>query len=357
MRSRILFVCADFGGGVGKIIRFVTSLCVPEFEDVFLLHRGRESDNDIPPKGVKEVVVSNQQHKPLPLWRYRQIKDIRQNINKIKPDTICCFGSEMAVMLSLAMVGKKKSCRIILAERGDPYTLPRIWQILSRWAFQRAHNCIFQLEKQGLWYGPKVMEKSRVIPNAFIPTGNITPYEGKRKKTIVSVGRFVYEKRYEVLIKAFANIHKKHSEYKLVLYGDGPYRKIYEEMVNDLEINEYVEMPGYTNNSMSAIQDASVFVLSSLYEGMPNTLIEALAIGVPCVATNCTPGGPEFLTLHGTTGLLVPVDDVEAMSEAICRIIESPQLASKLSCTGKKIVELLEPKKISKMWIDYLKYE
>lgn len=355
MRSRILFMCADFGGGIGKIIRFVSSLCVSEFEEVLLLHRGRESDADIPPSGVKEIIIANQQQGLMPIWRYKQILDIRRNIARIAPDIICCFGTEMAVMLSLAMIGIRDSSRVVLAERGDPYTLPRIWQILTRWAFRRSHNCIFQLEKQGRWYGDKIMAKSIVIPNAFISTGNIVPYSGERKKTIVSVGRFVYEKRYEVLIQAFAKVHRKYPGYKLILYGEGPYRTTYEQLISQLNISEYVEMPGYTNNSMSAIKDSSVFVLSSLYEGMPNALIEALAVGVPCVATDCTPGGPDFLTKHGAAGLLVPVNDVDAMSEAICRIISSPQLSSKLSCKGTEVVEMLDPDAISKQWLNFLK--
>ena len=351
MKTRIMFICAGFGGGIGKIVRFVSNICVSEFESVILLHRGRESDNDIPPQGVTEIVIPNRQHMPMPVWRCQQIIDIRQNIAQVKPDIICCFGSEMAVMLSLAMVGKRHLCKVILAERGDPYTLPRIWKILSRWAFTKADRCVFQLEKQGLWYGQKVMAKSCVIPNAFIPTGVIPNVKSKQNKCIVSVGRFVYEKRYEILIQAFAKVHSKHPDFKLVLYGEGPYRSIYEELINNLKLNQFIEMPGYTKNSMSAIKDASVFVLSSLYEGMPNTLIEALAVGIPCVATNCTPGGPDYLTRHGSAGLLVPIDDVNAMSEAICLIIESPELASELSRKGKEVVRLLDPNKISNMWL------
>ncbi len=355
MRPSILFICASFGGGIGKMIRFVTGLCVEEFENVYLLHRGKESENDVTPQGVKEVVLSGNHKYLMPIWRYRQIINIRREINSIKPDVICCFGTEMAVMLSIAMLGIKDSSRVILAERGDPYTLPRIWQILTRWAFHRSHNCIFQLEKQGIWYGPKIMSKSIIIPNAFIPTGNLPNYNNERKKTIVSVGRFVYEKRYEVLINAFAKVHEKHPAYKLILYGEGPYRSIYEDMIERLNISESVEMPGYTNNSMAAIQGSGVFVLPSLYEGMPNALIEALSVGVPCVATDCTPGGPDFLTMHGTAGLLVPVNDEDAMAEAICKIIESSSLALELGYRGKEVIKLLDPVKISEMWLSFLK--
>lgn len=348
-------MCAGFGGGIGKMIRFVSNLCVSHFEEVILLHRGREGEKDVPPVGVKEVIIPNQMQGPMPLWRYRQVIDIRREVSKIKPDIICCFGSEMAVMLSLAMIGKRNSTQIILAERGDPYTLPPVWQKLSRWSFNRADKCVFQLEKQGMWYGHKVMAKSCVIPNAFIPTGPVVPHEGERSKTIVSVGRFVYEKRYEVLIEAFAKVRTKHPNYKLVLFGDGPYRSIYEELIERLDLKESVEMPGYTNNSMSAIRDAGVFVLSSLYEGMPNTLIEALAVGVPSVSTDCTPGGPDFLTKHGEAGLLIPVNNIDAMVAAICKIIESPDLAMELSRKGKERVGALEPSKISQMWLDFLK--
>lgn len=350
----IFFTCAGYGGGLGKMLRFVSSICVDKFQKVYLQHRGRGSNNDIIPDGVEEIVLPIKSRCCSFLWRLEQIHSIRKEIKRISPSIVCCFGTEQAVMVAIAMIGMD-NIKLIQCDRTDPYTSPLLWIPLKKWAFARADKCVFQLEKQGKWYGSKIMSRSVVIPNPFIPTGNIINFEGKRKKTIVSVGRFVYEKRFEILISAFDKVHIKHPEYKLIIYGDGPYREKYESIIDEYKLQEFVEMPGYTNDTMNSIRDAGIFVLSSLYEGIPNSLIEALALGIPTVSTDCTPGGPDYLTDHGRRGLLVPVDDVNLMAVSICSIIENPQLASELSLKGKEIIPLLDKKRISNSWINIFK--
>ena len=350
----ILFTCADFGGGIGKMLRFVSSICVEHFSFVGLLHRGRESDNDFIPKGVHEYQVVCNRSTFGCFWRIDYIKQLRSQIKQIKPDIVCCFGSEQAVMIAMALIGLKNIV-LVQCERGDPYTVPTVWKPFIKWSFRKADFCVFQLHKQGEWYGNKVMSHSKVIPNAFIPTGHIKPYNGSRNKTIVSVGRFVYEKRYEVLLDAFMIVHTKHEQYKLIIYGDGPYREKYKSIVSDYNLNDYVEFPGYIDNAMNIISSAEVFVLPSLYEGMPNSLIEALAVGIPTVSTNCTPGGPDFLTEHGKRGILVPVNDASAMADAICQIIENKELSTRLSKLGPEVVSILGKDKITNEWINFLK--
>lgn len=347
----ILFVCAGFGGGIGKMIRFVSGLSVGLFENVYLLHRNRESINDLPPDGVRELNMDRVDRTSV-LWRIQEIRSIRSTIKLYKPDIVCCFGSEISVMVTVAMICQKHT-KLILCDRGDPYTLSFPWKCLCRLAFSHADSCVFQLEKQGQWYGTKVMKKSTVIPNAFLPTGEILPCRANPRKIITSVGRFVYEKRYDVLIQAFSLVHELHPDYRLVLYGDGPYREFYTKLIYSLNLQNYVEMPGYVSDPMDKIRDASVFVLSSLYEGMPNTLIEALALGVPTVSTDCNPGGPDFLTDHGYRGLIVPVNDVDAMFKSICQIIEDPQLAKELSERGPEIISILNKDKIASMWENF----
>ncbi|MBE6346161.1 MAG: glycosyltransferase family 4 protein [Lentimicrobiaceae bacterium] len=351
--KKILFVCAGLGGGISKIIRFVSESCIDNFEKVYLLHRGRENVNDIPHKEIIEIISPINQSEGTLLWRYEHILQIRNEIKRIAPNIVCCFGTEQCCMVAMAMIGLR-DIKLVLCDRGDPYTLPRMWKIISKWAFNQASNCIFQLKKQGEWYGEKVMDRSVVIPNAYFSSNSVIPHVGVRKKTIVSVGRFVYEKRYEVLIEAFKIVYEKHPEYRLIIYGDGPYKNRYHELLEKYNLINVVELPGYTNNSASAINDAGVFVLSSLYEGIPNSLIEAMAIGVPTVSTNCTPGGPDFLTDHGKRGLLVPVNDVKALADNICQIIEQPSLGITLSQRGQEIINILDKDKIKKKWLNFL---
>lgn len=348
----ILFTCAGFGGGIGKMMRFISSICVNKFRDVYLMHRGAEGSNDIPPLGVQEIIIPASDCSNALIWRYKQIRYIRNVIRRINPDIICCLGTEQSFMIAVSMYGIN-NIKVIQCERGDPFALNSIWRILTKWAFHKANYCVFQLQKQGEWYGKSIMDKSVVIPNPYIPTGNIDPYVGVRTKTIVSVGRFVAEKRYEVLIDAFKKVHEKHPEYKLVIYGDGPLREKYQKVIEIYNLGCDVSMPGYINNPMEAIKDAGIFVLSSLHEGFPNTLIEALALGLPTVSTDCTPGGPDFLTDHGRRGLIVPVEDSQAMSDALCRIIEDPNTLAELENNSIEIISVLDKERISNMWLDF----
>lgn len=349
--KNILFACAGFSGGVAKMITYVSSLCLKEFNQVSLLYTSCR-DTALS-HNINRYQIQNTQTRFKYLNRLLAINNLRKTIKEISPDIICCFGTEIAVMVSISVLGMK-NIKIVHADRADPYNLSFLWGILSKWAFRTADHCIFQLEKQQLFYGKNVIKKSTIIPNAYIATGAFNDSIEICEKKIVSVGRFVYQKGFDTLIRAFEIVHSRHPEYKLIIYGDGPLKSNYIQLINSLNLNENVEMPGYTQNSMASIKNASVFVLSSRFEGIPNSLIEALAIGIPTVSTDCSPGGADFLTNHGERGLLVPIDDASKMAHSICQIIEDTNLAQNLRLRGKEIVSMLEPNKINHLWIKIL---
>lgn len=101
-------------------------------------------------------------------------------------------------------------------------------------------------------------------------------------------------KNHALLIKAFATISDRYPDYRLVIYGDGPLRQQLETLVEDLGMADKVSLPGYTTFVREKMEQASLFVLTSDWEGMPNALIEAMALGVPCISTDCKGGGPDF---------------------------------------------------------------
>lgn len=136
---------------------------------------------------------------------------------------------------------------------------------------------------------------------------------------IISVGRLSKEKGFDTLIKAFKKVRDK-IDCRLVIIGDGSLREELEELTESLGIAEMVWMPGYEANPYRYVSKADVFVLSSLFEGLPNTLIEALAVGTPCVATNCK-SGPKEILLNGEGGYLVDVCDEDSMAEAIIKTL------------------------------------
>jgi len=137
---------------------------------------------------------------------------------------------------------------------------------------------------------------------------------------ILSVGRLTKQKDFETLIRAF-RIVRKIKEAKLVILGEGEERTKLEELAKDLGVDSDIYMPGFTDNPFKYMRNASVFVLSSRYEGLPNVLIETLALGVPVVATDC-PTGPREILENGKYGYLVPVGDEKRLAEAIIRVLD-----------------------------------
>lgn len=349
----ILFTCAGYGGGIGKMLGFVTEISLGHFRQVMLMHRGRDYDSDYVNENVSEILIPIEDNLNFFLWRWKHIKHIRSVIKNIKPDIVCCFGSEHAFMVALSLIGIK-SIKLIQCERGDPYNAPKKWKPFMRWAFHRAYKCVFQLQRQAEWYGKDVIDNSIIIPNAFVPSSNVKWNKDNHSRNIIGIGRFVSEKRFDVLIEAFKIVHTKHMEYKLIIYGDGPLRHKYEQIINDNNLQDFVTLPGYCHNAAVALSEADIFVLSSCREGMPNTLVEALAMGVPTVSTDCSPGGPAFLTDNGRRGLLVDVDDIKALSDSICRIIENPSLVNELSEKAQEIASVLNQESISDMWVQFL---
>lgn len=347
--TQILFIIdyLDFGGA-GKMMKYVANLCADNIDNVSILSlHEKERSKEVSDK-LNFYSLENDLKGGV-LWRIAFIWSLRKKIKEINPAIVCTFVSDACFSTRLATLGL--DVKVVSAERGDPYTLGRVWTALVKWAYRKSDYCFFQLEKARDFFGPEVAEKSFVIPNVFVQDAGVTPFYGERKKTIVSAGRFVAEKRYEVLIEAFAKVHASHPEYSMIIYGEGPFIDRYKQISDSLGISEYISYPGYVRGVAKAVREEGIFVLPSLYEGIPNSLIEALSVGIPCVSTNCTPGGPEFLTKGGTTGVLVPVNNVEAMSNAILSIIESPELAAKLSQKGPSILEELTDEKISRQWI------
>jgi glycosyltransferase involved in cell wall biosynthesis len=139
-------------------------------------------------------------------------------------------------------------------------------------------------------------------------------------RVVLSVGRLSAEKDLGTLVRAFARVHDR-TPTALVLLGDGDERRRLERLAVDLGVSSALLMPGFVDNPFAYLKRASVFVLSSRYEGMPNTLLQALATGTPVVSTDC-PSGPRELLDDGRWGRLVPVGDHEAMAQALADALD-----------------------------------
>ncbi len=162
---------------------------------------------------------------------------------------------------------------------------------------------------------------------------------------VLAIGRLTSQKGFDYLIKAIHIVNLEGLKTYLVLLGQGKEEKKLKKLVSQLQIEDRVFLLGFQSNPYKYLARATVFVLSSLYEGFPNVLLEAMALGVPSVATRC-PTGPDELITDGVDGLLVPPADAEALAEAIKRLLSDKSLRKALGAKARKRAEEFEVKKI-----------
>ena len=158
----------------------------------------------------------------------------------------------------------------------------------------------------------------------------------------------------KLLVDAFALVSKDFPDYKLKIYGDGHLRDELQKQIEDYGLTEQVILMGAHKDIFNKISRASLFVLSSDFEGLPNTLIEAMCIGIPSVSTDCSPGGARELINDGENGFVVPCNNPQALAYAMNKVLSDNELAQKFSIEAKKISKRMESKEIAEKWIEFI---
>ena len=289
----------------------------------------------------------------------KKIVGIRRTLKQIKPDVLVTMGVPGALFDVPACVGL--GIKHIISERNDPahFGGRAITRIISRLLMQKADGYVFQTKDAQAYYGGDMAKRSVIIPNPLIIGDDYpaTQYTGEREKTIVTTGRLNKQKNHPLLIRAFKRIVEEFSDYKLIIYGEGPERQNDETLIKELGLEGRVLLPGTINNVPEKIHKSSLYVLSSDFEGMPNALMEAMALGLPCISTDCPCGGPRDLTTDGKDCLLVSVGNEEALADAMRKVLSSERFAIELGKNAMEIRNKLSLEKVCKQWYEYLDKE
>lgn len=245
----------------------------------------------------------------------RRTIGLRRILKKYKPDTLVSFMGEPNFRSIVASAGLK--IRTVISVRNDPQREygSLLTRFLAKTLFRFANHIVFQTEDARCWFPKSIQKKSSIILNPVNDVFFNTHFTGDRHD-IVSTGRLVFQKNHELLIKAFSRIADKLEE-NLFIYGEGPLRLELENLVFDLNMQDRIFLPGSVKNVAEIIKSAKLFVLSSDYEGMPNSLMEAMTLGIPCLSTDCPCGGPRMLL---NEKFLVPVREQTQLEKAILRI-------------------------------------
>ena len=283
------------------------------------------------------------------------ISSIRKEIKLFHPDVVICFMNDTCAFTIFSMIGMK--IPLIYSERNDPNRVNqgKKDKIYRRLVEKIACGFVFQTTAAMECYPKDVQKKSTIILNPMdvsnIPECNYL-CDGKY---FVSIARLEPQKNHKLLIEAFLNVVKIHPEYKLKLYGTGSLERELKDLVAFLQLNEKVQFMGNSSSVLEEIKDSSAFVLSSDFEGLPNVLIEAMAMGLPCISTDCSPGGARELIDNNINGIIVPCNNVKMLSEAMLSVVSDRQNSIIIGKNAKNIRQRVIVDDIATQWINFIR--
>ena len=282
------------------------------------------------------------------------MKFVKNQMDEWRPDVVLSFMTKSNIIALLAGTVTNRKVPVVIAERANPYNAAKVFRVIRRYLYPLAKGCVFQTKDAQSYYKNILKCESIILKNPLNPDFNIEPYKGERKKKIVTVGRLSVEKNQKMLIDAFAKIAFDYPEYTLEIYGEGPLRPELEERIRKYSLQNRVFLMGRKEQVQQHIKDAEIFVLPSNSEGMPNALLEAMALGLACIATDCPIGGSAVVIDNRKNGMLVPMNNVEIMAQSLMSLMSDSTLTEELQKNAVKIVEDFESKKVCAQWEDYL---
>ena len=272
---------------------------------------------------------------------FKLISSIRSFVNKEKPDCVISFINDVCAYTIIALMGK--NIPIIYSERNDPNKTNqrKVDKIFRKIVEFGATYIVFQTEGAKQCYSKKVQRKSSIILNPV----ELNRIPNRKKEDIdyseiVKVARLEPQKNQELLIDAFNLVSKKHQDAVLKIYGEGSLKNKLQNIIDELGLKDKVLLMGAKQDVLEWIKGSYCFVLTSDFEGLPNSLIEAMCMGIPCISTD--------------RGLIVPCGDKERLAEAINMYLEQRHIAMQYGEEAYKLRDEIESHTVAKEWINLI---
>ena len=297
---------------------------------------------------IKGILIKRKQHR----------KKLKTVLNQINPDIVISTGTSEKNFLPQIHVNSNptfireihstKNYRRLSARNTFDKTLAILGEYVDYSIFIKRYDKIVVLTEEDKINNWKNNSKVIVIPNPL--TSICTKESTLEEKTVIAVGRLEYPKNFQSLIKAWTHVANKHPEWKLEIWGEGSKRVELENLIAKLNFKKHVFLKGYTYDIQQQMLNASIFALSSIFEGFGLVIVEAMSCGLPVVSYAC-PCGPKDIITEGEDGFLVPVNDEIELANKINFLIENKKQHKIMGQTAKRKACSFTSEKIAITWI------
>lgn len=344
----IIISCATLGsGGAERVISILSTELIQEYDTVeIILWKHHDIFYHID-KRIKIIDIETEIYSSS---TFKKMKWFRKYIKSRRPDIILSFLYPYSIRVLTSLLFNNQ--KVIVAERRDPKKVQggKLIEWGRNLLYLKATAITVQTIQNKMCYPSFLKKNISVIynpvslPDDYIGSANTTIKE----KEIVTVGRLIPEKNHELLIRSFAEFYNDHSCYKLTIWGEGPLRKNLQELIDSLNLHDCVFLKGNNNEVLKEIIKSEIFVLPSNTEGMPNALIEAMCLGLPCISTNVS--GASDLIIPGDNGLLIDIGDQSALITCLKHLSENSEYRTALGLKAVSIYKLVKKDHIIKQW-------
>lgn len=348
MRKHVAFVIPRIGkGGAERVVANIANQMVSDGYPVSIYTILSGEENYKLAEGVNHVHLNVDDPNRLLRMIKRFIK-LRSMVKRSDAETVVAFDRYYGI-LSALFTGK----RVIGSERNDPYSnMPRysIQKHIRDWLYSHVDHVVFQTEYAQNYFSNRIKKRSSIIPNPVSVDILPEPFTGTRDKRIVTACRLTEQKNLPMMIDAFSLFSRVHDGYQLEIYGEGHLLESLKKYTIERGVEKQIRFLGYVDKLPEIINSAAMYVSSSDYEGISNAMLEALAMGLPTVCTDCPAGGAAMVIQNGENGYLVPVKQAEIMAQAMCRVVEDEEHTLAMSKKAIEVRSIFGIQEIAKQW-------
>ncbi len=354
MNKLLLYIDSMQLGGANRVMSVLAKHFSEKQVNVLLVN-DIMPEKDIPeyqiPENVKRVFLDSVRETGLKK-NINRIKKLRKIIKEEKPDVVLSFMGPPNIRMLISALGLK--VKKIASVRNDPNIEygTGIRKYISCIVMRFADGIVFQTKDAMQYFPESVKRKGKIILN---PVSKLF-FESEWQEgglEIAVIGRLESQKNPMNALYAFEKIANDIPEYSLGFYGDGSLNAELRRAVKDKALVDKVRFHGRISNPEKVLEKAAAYVLCSDYEGLPNALMEAMAVGVPCISTACPCGGPEMLIENESQGVLVPCADSNKLAEELLLLLKDSERKKNMSKAAHKRAESFLPENVLREWEDY----
>lgn len=346
---RIAFVIGSLGGGgAERVVAMLANKLVDMGHEVSIISIASTDKTYYVSEHVK-LLYCIKNYKVPGISFIRRVVDLKKTLQNYNPSVSVSFTVAVNIYSIFASIGQK--WRLIICERNDPKYDPqnKTLRILRRLTYNHADGYVFQTDRERDYFSEHIRSKSWVIPNPINSAIGL-PFSGRRQKRFVTAVRLEPQKNLKLAIDAFRVFHTSHNDYTFDIYGEGALHDELQDYIDEKGLNKTVFLRGRSNTLYEDINNSYAFILSSDYEGMSNSMLEAMALGLPVICTDYPSGGARMVISDHINGILIPVGDKESLIEAMRELADNEQMSREIGKRAEEIRQKLSVDQIMMLW-------